>query len=203
MPKATGTTFFSSATPSPTNSSNIFILVAQPVFQGNQFNGVVAASIPLTTLGRFLRQSLSPNFRSSVGILDSNGTVLYSGQESLIGQNVFGNTFQSVLPSDLKQTFNPFLHESLAGNCRSRRYLLQGEYLESRLRASLCKCRLWSGLTIWRFVHNRTRYVDCQRGCFDNQQRLVSTAIIVGIGAMFFGTAFMILRWNRTRRCGK
>ena len=30
-----------------------------------------------------------------------------------------------------------------------------------------------------------------------NQERIISTGFIIGIGAAFFGTAFMILRWNK------
>ncbi len=68
-PELTGTTYFSSATPSLSNSSTEYIFISQPVYGGNAtprvFEGVVAAAIKLSTLGKFLQSEISPNFQSS------------------------------------------------------------------------------------------------------------------------------------------
>jgi len=197
VPKNTGSTFFSSATASLSNSSNIFISISQPIFEGNQFDGVVAAAISLSTLGRFLQGQLSPNFQSSVGVLDFNGTVLYSGQESLIGQSVFGNVFQSELPLDLKPTFNTFLHQSLAGAAGVDDISYNGTtstlaYQPVYVKESSGQTQQFGVLYI-----SARDTLTASAVALINQQRFVSTAIIIGIGATFFGTAFMILRWNK------
>lgn len=197
VPKSTGTTYFSSATPSLTNSSNVYLFISQPVLSEGHFLGVVASAIRLTALGTFLKSQLSPSFRSSVGILDYNGTVLYSGQQSLIGQSVFGSTFQSELPSSLKSTFDSFLHESLAGQAGVYDITVKNitgtlAYQPIIVTDSLGQTHQFGVLYI--------TAVDTLTGsaiALINQERFVSTAIIVGIGATLFATAFMILRWNK------
>ena len=79
------------------------------------FNGIVGGSIDLRTLGKSLQSELSPNFQSTVGIIDFKGGILYTGNQSFIGQNIFGNSFQSLLPSDIKPEFDSFLNQSLNG----------------------------------------------------------------------------------------
>ncbi len=196
-PKVTGDTYFSSATPSLSNSSRIYIFISQPVFSENQFEGVVAAAIPLGTLGKFLQSELSLNFRSDLGILDFNGTVLYTGNQSLIGQNVFGSAFQSELPSDLKPIFDSFLNESLGGSAGVDDISYKG------VSATLAYQPVLVNDSSGRSHQFGVLYIvaaDTLTGnavALINQQRLVSTAIIIGIGATFFGTVFMILRWNK------
>src|SRR5579862_200556 len=93
-PRDTQETFFSAATPLLTNASVDFLFVSRPVFTVLQngsraFNGVVAGAIDLRTLGKALQQDLSSNFQSNIGIIDFKGGILYSANQSLIGQNIF------------------------------------------------------------------------------------------------------------------
>lgn len=197
VPEETGTTYFSSATPALTNSSNIFIFISQPVFSESRFDGVVSAAIQLDTLGNFLQSDLTPTLRSSVGILDFNGTVLYTGNESLIGQSVFGSSFQSELPSVLKPTFDSFLNESLSGNSGVDDISYKG------VTGTLAYQPVFVNDSTGRPHQFGVLYIataDTLAGsavALINQQRFVSTAILIAIGATFFGTAFMILRWNK------
>ena len=60
--------------------------------------GVVVTSIKLETLGNFLKDQLFPQFNSTIGLLDKNGTILYAtGAQQYAGENIFGNKFQSTL----------------------------------------------------------------------------------------------------------
>ena len=64
------------------------------------FTGVVVTSIRLETLGNFLKDQLFPQFNSTIGLLDKNGTILYAtGAQQYAGENIFGNKFQSALSS--------------------------------------------------------------------------------------------------------
>jgi signal transduction histidine kinase len=196
-PRASGSTYFSSATPSLSNSSKIYIFISQPVYSAGIFDGVVSAAINLVTLGSFLKSQLAPSFQSSIGILDFNGTVLYTSQVSLIGQNVFGSVFQNELPAALKPTFNSFLHESLVGQAGVDDISYNGAsgtlaYEPIDVNDSSGNVHQFGVLYI-----TAADAVSASATALINQQRLVSTAIIVGVGATFFATAFMILRWNK------
>jgi signal transduction histidine kinase len=196
-PKDSGTTFYSSATPSLSNSSIIYLFIAQPIYSNYVFVGVVAAAIELTTLGTFLESQLSPNFKSGVGILDYNGTVLYTGDSSLIGQSVFGSTFQSELPSELQPSFDSFLHQSLDGKSGVTDITYKGAtgslaYQPVYVNESSGHVEQFGVLYI-----TASDTLTAASIALINQQRFISTAIIIGIGATFFGTAFMILRWNK------
>jgi signal transduction histidine kinase len=201
-PELTGSTYYSSATPSLSNSSTEYIFISQPIYgvnatQPRVFGGVVAAAIKLSTLGRFLQSEISPNFQSSIGILDFNGTILYSGNDSLIGHNVFGSTYQASLPTDLKPTFDSFLHKSLQGNAGVDDISYRG------VTATLAYQPVFVNESSGRSSQFGVLYVvaadtlGTSAVALINQQRLISTGLIIGIGTAFFGTAFMILRWNK------
>jgi len=196
-PEAFGTTYYSSATPSLTNSSSEFLFISQPIFSGGKFDGVVSDAIALKTLGEFLQSQLSPIFRSGLGILDFQGTILFTGNESQIGQNVFGSTVQNSIPSVLRPTFNSFLNQSLNGNAGVDDISYKGAS------STLAYQPVFVNDSSDRPHQFGVLYItapDTLTGsavALINQQRFVSTAIIIGIGATFLGTAFMILRWNK------
>ena len=66
------------------------------------FRGAVVASVQPISIGRFLQSKISPQFQSTMGLLDKEGVILYSPGESQIGMNVFGDEYQSVLPVSLR-----------------------------------------------------------------------------------------------------
>src|SRR5215831_6038543 len=62
--------------------------------------GVVVASIGLDTLGNFLKSQLFPQFNSTIGLLDRNGTILYAnGGQQYVGETIFGDKLRSSLLS--------------------------------------------------------------------------------------------------------
>ena len=142
-PRDTHHTFFSAATPLLSNASVNFLFVSSPVYVTLQnhsklFNGIVGGSIDLRTLGKSLQSDLSPNFQSTVGIIDFKGGILYTGNQSFIGQNIFGNSFQSLLPSDIKPEFDSFLNQSLNGRAGLQDILFQGIEYHSRVSTDVC-----------------------------------------------------------------
>jgi signal transduction histidine kinase len=202
VPELTGSTYFSSATHSLSNSSIEYIFVSQPVYgenatQSRVFEGVVAAAIKLSTLGKFLQSEISPNFQSSVGILDFNGTILYSSNDTLIGQNIFGSTVQASLPADLKSTFDSFLHQSLQGNAGVADISYGGITATLAYQPVFVNESSGSSSQFGVLYIVAADTLGTSAVALINQEQNISTGIIIGIGAAFFGTAFMILRWNK------
>lgn len=119
--KQSGTTYFSTSFVSTVTGKEI-ISVARPIYSSEvvngqpvkMFTGIVSASILLASLGRFFVTQL-PSSMSNAGLVDPNGVILYAKDEALIGSNVFGSQFQSLLPTYLKGPFNTMLNESLKG----------------------------------------------------------------------------------------
>jgi hypothetical protein len=97
------------------------------------FTGVVVASIRLESLGNFLKNQLYPQFNSNIGLLDKNGIILYATDaEQYIGENFFGNKFQSLSSSILhtsesKNLLNDLVRDSLQGNIGSKDILINGK----------------------------------------------------------------------------
>ena len=76
------------------------LYIAQTIISTNNtqypiFRGVIVSSIKVITLGKFLEAQLAPQFRSTIGMLDKEGQIIYSTDQSTIGQNAFGKEFQS------------------------------------------------------------------------------------------------------------
>ncbi len=202
VPELTGSTYFSSVTHSLSNSSTEYIFISQPVYgenatQSRVFEGVVAAAIKLSTLGKFLQSEISPNFQSSVGILDFNGTILYSSNDTLIGQNIFGSTVQASLPADLKSTFDSFLHQSLQGNAGVADISYGGITATLAYQPVFVNESSGSSSQFGVLYIVAADTLGTSAVALINQEQNISTGIIIGIGAAFFGTAFMILRWNK------
>ena len=75
----------------------------------SDFKGVVVATISLGDLGRFLQKELSPNFESTLGLIDRNGVILYSRNEEVVGRNYLAPEFQSLIPAEIKDSYNKIL----------------------------------------------------------------------------------------------
>ena len=74
------------------------------VTNSSNFNGVVVAAVNGTTTANILKGQLMPNFNSTVSLLDNNGIILHANNRSLIGKNVFGTEFQTVISSLLSDS---------------------------------------------------------------------------------------------------
>ncbi|MGB7956564.1 MAG: hypothetical protein WCF23_21530, partial [Candidatus Nitrosopolaris sp.] len=103
VPKSTHAAYYSSLIDSNDNIPRLYL--SYPIFNGTTgiFKGVVVAGINIYTLGNLLKNQLFPQFNSTIGLLDRNGIILYTNPQQYVGENVFGNKFQSAL-SSLPQT---------------------------------------------------------------------------------------------------
>jgi signal transduction histidine kinase len=209
-PKNNETTYFSSATPSVANTSIEYVFVSRgvyaPVSNSSQhapyvFSGVVAAAIQLTTLGSSLISDLSPNFKSSVGLLDFKGGILYSSTPSLIGQNVFGSVFQNELPASLKPEFDAFLNQSLKGQAGFGDISYQGASGTLAYQPIFVNATTISGSEVpFQFgviYVTATDTLASSAAALIGQERFVSLITILGIAAVSGGLAVTTLRWNK------
>ena len=92
---------------------------------GDDFNGIVVASLRATNLGKLVQSHLSSDLESSLGIIDPNGVIVYTANSTFIGENLFGQKVQSLLaPAFNSQAevdqFNDFLRASLKGGTDSK-----------------------------------------------------------------------------------
>jgi len=132
IPAQTGKPYLSPVVQSPVDKSQR-MFIAYPISSndiskpnlGNDFNGVVVASLKATNLGKLVQSQLSSDLESTLGIIDPNGVIVYTANSTFIGENLFGQKVQSLLaPAFNSQTevdqFNDFLRASLNGGKDSK-----------------------------------------------------------------------------------
>ena len=171
------------------------LFVTQPILStDNQppvFRGVIVASINVSTLGKFLESQLAPQFNSTIGMLDKEGQILYSTDASAIGQDVFGQEFQSKLPDDLKDAFNNFLRTSLKGEAGFEDITYQGNS------GTLAYQPVVLGKDTWGVMYVVTphSFATTVQTAIDSQRSL-SIITDIAIGGVAIGLVILVLRWN-------
>ncbi|MGA6990449.1 MAG: sensor histidine kinase, partial [Nitrososphaeraceae archaeon] len=203
VPKETSEAYYSSAIDSNDNISRLYI--SYPIINdsntgsasssGNaQFVGIVTAGIRIDRLGDFLQSTVPEKYDSSIGFIDKDGTILYtSTNQSLIGLNVLGEEFQSIMPLQVNEFFNRLLRDSLTiptadvydvayqGNTASIAY--KPVSLENNSIGTL--------------------YITASHNLAENVQKLInqqisfSFVIYIVIAAIALGFAFVVLTSNR------
>jgi hypothetical protein len=160
----------------------------------NQFKGIITAAIRIDSIGEFLQRSIPAKYDGTVGLVNNEGVILHTTNTSLIGTNLFGQEFQSLLPSSFKEQFNKLINKSLAkgntggvetisylGNTTSFAYhpILLGDHQLGTLYISVPHVLAQNVKTL------------------TDQQRLVTIIIYVVIGSIAVGIAVVMLTWNR------
>jgi signal transduction histidine kinase len=106
--------YYSAAVDSSDGVSRIYLSMPVSSQDTGNFIGVVVAGIRLDGLGEFLQNELSPEFQSTIGMLDREGVILYTANQSFISKSVFGDEFQRSISAELRAGFNSFIRESMA-----------------------------------------------------------------------------------------
>jgi len=160
--------------------------------------GVVVASIGLNTLGNFLKSQLFPQFNSTIGLLDRNGTILYAnGGQQYVGETVFGDKLRSTLsslhpPESITTPLNNVSSRSFEGKNGSEGILINGQMKTISYHPVALNGKDF--LTLYIIAkHNLTTDVTA----LINQQRYFTTLIITIIGAVSFIVAFLVFLWNK------
>jgi signal transduction histidine kinase len=160
--------------------------------------GIVVASIGLDTLGNFLKSQLFPQFNSTIGLLDRNGTILYAtGSQHYVGETVFGDKLRSTLsslhpPESITSPLNNLSSRSFEGKAGSEDILINGQMNTITYHPVALNGKNF--LTLYIIAkHKLTTDVTA----LINQQRYFTTLIITIIGAVAFIIAFLIFSWNK------
>jgi len=157
------------------------------------FKGVVVAGIDVNALGKFVQEQLVPDYKSSVGLIDRNGIILYSSSSSqYVGKSIFGPEIQSILQPDVKEPFNLFIRDSLTGKTGSGDFTSQGKTSTVAYNPVTIKGNEFAIMYIvtpHEFAGTVVALVE--------QQRTLNSIIIVGIGAVSAGIAALVLTWNK------
>nr|MDQ4014048.1 sensor histidine kinase [Thermoproteota archaeon] len=157
------------------------------------FNGVVVSAIDLDQLGQVLHGQLSTKYVSTLGMLDRNGIILYSSANAtFIGKDFFGDEVQSVIPLEIRDSFNSFIRRSLQGAAGSGDISVQGD--TSTIAYEPVSFTGDNFAVVYIVApHNIEGAVEALTA----QQRDFNLIIIGSIGALVVGIAFLILNWNR------
>jgi signal transduction histidine kinase len=156
------------------------------------FKGVVVSAVDLDDIGKFLQSELSPKHSSTVGLLARDGIILYTGNASFTGKDIFGAEFQSLLPSGIKDTFNGFIRESLTGQPGSGDI----SYLGNTSTIAFEPVSIRGNDFAILYVSAPHQLAD-NAGILIAQQRTFNSILIAVIGGIAAGIAFVILVWNR------
>jgi signal transduction histidine kinase len=201
VPRTTERTYYSSVIESSEGVTKIYI--SMPIIgEGANnatttvFKGVIVAGIRTDTLGNFVKNQIPPGFESSIGLVDKNGIILYTTNQTYIGKNYFSEEFQSSLsvilsPKELGD-LNNILQRSLQGSPGTEDITLTGQTTTIAYRPVMITGEHLLTLYITS-PHQLTGSVNLAI----DQQRYFNLVIIGSIGALAVGIACLILTWNR------
>ncbi len=159
----------------------------------NRFYGIVVASISIKSLGNFLQNELSSSFLSNLGLIDKTGIILYARDQSLIGKNYLSNEFQSLIPKEIKENYNNILKTSLSGNSATNDLTYKGLTTTLSYQPIII-----NGKHLWTLYISTPHQLASNVGFLINQQKNFSTIIVIVIGSIAIGIAYLILSWNRS-----
>ena len=202
MPKNTHAPYFSSVVESTDKIPRLYIsfpiIDNQLKIDSNSsnrtetFKGVIVAAISVSTIGKFLQNELSPEIVSNVGLMDKNGIILYARNQMLIGKNYLGEEFQSLISSDIKDSYNNIIRRSLAGISGAEDISFHGNTTTISYQPVLI-----GGKPLWTLFIGTPHILATDVGFLIDQQKNFSTLMVIIIGAIAVGIAFLILSWNK------
>jgi signal transduction histidine kinase len=156
------------------------------------FRGVIVSAIDVNRVGKFLQDRLSPELVSNVGLMDKNGIFLYARNESLIGKNFLSKDFQSTIPSNIKNTYNDILKRSLGPRAGAQDVSISDKTTTISYRPIII-----DGKQLWTLYIGSPHTLTSDVGLLIDQQKNFSTMVVIIIGAIAIGIAFIILSWNK------
>jgi len=202
-PNMRNTTYYSSIIDVNNNFPLLFIsypVLKDNVFTNNRtsysnmsnFEGIVFTTIDLSKLGEFLQKELSPEFASNVGLIDENGVILYSQNRNVVGKNYLTPEFQDLIPPEIKDIYNNILTTSLTGGSG-----LRDISFNDNMTTIAYQPITLDGKFLWSLYISTPHSLASNVGYLINQQKNFSTIVIIVVGSMAFGIAFLILSWNK------
>ncbi len=204
--KEAGAAYYSSATQSLINTSLSHVFVSYPVYvdqsaggyASREFEGVVGAAIDLSSLGDFIKGELSTSTGSSIGMVDPTGVILYSGNSSDIGLNIFGPEIQSELPQYLKAPLDSILNKSLLGQSGVSEISVSGSNITVAYQPVFITGSDGSAARQFGVIYLVTPDVLAgSDAALISQERVLGLFLIVGIAGLSAAAGVILLGWNR------
>lgn len=202
-PNTRNTTYYSSII--DVNNQFPLLFISYPVIKNNitinnstsqsnmsNFEGIVFTTIDLSKLGEFLQKELSPEFASNVGLIDKNGVILYSQNRNVVGKNYLTPEFQDLIPPEIKDIYNNILTTSLTGGSG-----LRDISFNDNMTTIAYQPITLDGEFLWSLYISTPHSLASNVGYLINQLKNFSTIVIIVVGSMAFGIAFLILSWNK------
>lgn len=156
------------------------------------FDGVMVAVVNLDSLGAFLQNEISPEFISNLGLMDKNGTILYARNQSLVGKNYESEDFQATVPDQVKSEYIGILTRSLESNPGAEDITFNG----TTTTISYQPINV-DGKHIWTLFLGSPHNLATDVGLVIEQQKNLSSQIIIVIALIAVGVAILILSWNK------
>lgn len=161
------------------------------------FKGVVVAGIRADTLGNLLKNQLSSQFNSTIGLLDRNGIILYTNPHRYVGEYIFGNKFQSVLssalnPPESKNLLNGLIKRSLQGYTGSGDILVNG-----KMNTIAYEPVAAGGKNFLTLYNSAQQNLASNVSTLIDQQRYFTLLVVTIISAVAIIVAFLVFSWNR------
>ena len=164
----------------------------------NAFQGTIVAAVNAITLGSILKSQLLPQFNSTVSLVDNKGIILYADNPAFVGKYIFGKEFQSTISSllpvssrvSLNKLVNTSLKESDTGG-------MGDIYAQGKINTLAFEPITLQG------KHFLTLYISAPHNLASKvaiaiaQQKNLNTIIIIAIGIVALGAAFLVLNWNK------
>ena len=202
-PRNTEMPYYSTVNPSPSGDK---IFISFPILSSSvdtarntdtsnateSFRGVIVSAIDVNRVGKFLQDRLSPELVSNIGLMDKNGIFLYARNESLIGKNFLSKDFQSTIPSNIKNSYNDILKRSLGPRAGAQDVSISDKTTTISYRPIII-----DGKQLWTLYIGSPHTLTSDVGLLIDQQKNFSTMVVIIIGAIAIGIAFIILSWNK------
>lgn len=186
-------TLFESIDGVPTLTISYPIIEKQVEDAEGNFKGTVVAAIKVNTLGKFVQDQLVPDYKSSVGLMDRNGIILYSSSSpQYVGKSIFGPEIQSILQPDVKEPFNQFIRDSLSDNTGSGDLTSQGRT------STIAYKPVTIGENEFAIMYIVTPHALASSAVvFIEQLRVLNVVTVIALGAIGAGVAAVVLVWNK------
>ena len=174
------------------------IFFAYPILDrradNDSFKGVILASSNLQGIGSYLQSQTPKKYQSSIGIIDREGTILFSRNSSLTGKNIFEPEIQAALPSagGFKESFNKFISNSLEGEEGS------GEFSVGSVKAIIAYTPISiRGSNFGVLYTVITSNPSANLNDLLEQQSFNGVFLIASVGGIALSASYLVITWNR------
>ena len=128
----------------------------------------------------------------NVGLMDRDGVIIYARNQSLIGNNYMSNEFQSLIPNDLRESYNKIIKKGLEGESLAEDLTYNGSAITLSYEPIVI-----NGKYLWTLYVSFPHQLASNVGSLIAQQNNFSTLIVVITGSVTFGIIYLILSWNK------